>query len=227
MSYPVISTYIEACQEIARLGILPLSATIPDHPSLADITAPDAWHTGADTDPWRWRNRFATEGIAAYGRFIGSKPFLVAREVFPLVHCILAGTRSVEERYRAGTLARSSIQLYNIMQEQEIIDVRELRKQAGMQDKTEKADFDRALIDLQNISAIVMSGTAPNQSADGSKSGWDGTCYMLAAIWMKQHDLAATPLSQDAARAQLFDQLAPYWAESALVYLQKKLIARN
>lgn len=227
MSYPTITTYPEACQAVAHLGILPLSATIPDHPSLADITARDAWHTSTETDPWRWRNRFATEGIAAYGRFIGSKPWLVAREVFPLVHCILAGSSSVEERYRAGAMARPATQLYAIIQQQEIIDVRELRKQSGMQGRDDKADFDRALIDLQNLTAIVMSGTAPHHNAEGSRSGWDGTCYMLADAWMRQHGIAATQSTPTEAHAQLLSWLTPRWEEGALAYVRKKLALRS
>lgn len=224
MSHPIVKTYEEACQAVAQLGILPLSATIPDHPSLTDITEASAWHTGMETDPWRWRNRFATEGIAAYGRFIGSKPFLVSRELFPLFKCALAASTSLDERYAAGTLARPVIRLYEIIQQHEIIDVRALRKQAGMQHKTEKNAFDRALIDLQNTADIVMSGTASNRNEQGATSGWDGTCYMLAENWMDQHGIEPCTLNRAQARKQLFAQLQPRWEKDAILYLQKKIV---
>ena len=223
MSYQIITTYAEACQAIARLGIMPLSSFIPDHPSLEAITRPDAWHTGAETDPWRWRNRFATEGVAAYGRFIGSKPLLISHEIFPLMCCVHAGDRTIEGRYKAGTLARAAMQLYEAIQQHEIIDVRALRRQAGMQDKADKTAFDHALIDLQNVAAIVMSGTASNRNAEGVSSGWDGTCYMLASIWMDQHNITPSPLMSAEARTQLFAWLKPRWEEGALAFLQKKL----
>ncbi|HEU5376469.1 MAG TPA: hypothetical protein VFV38_13580 [Ktedonobacteraceae bacterium] len=221
MPHPSVTLYDEACQIVAQLGILPLSGSIPDHPSLDSITQPSAWHTSLETDPWRWRNRFATEGVAAYGRFIGSKPFLVAREIFPLVKRLLTGSTTVEERYAAGTLARSTLQLYQIIQEHDIIDVRALRKQAGMQNKTDKNAFDRALIDLQNAAEIVMSGTTSPKNDQGS--GWDGTCYMLAEHWMVQHNIPTLSLTPAEARTQLFSWLKPRWEESALLYLQKKL----
>ncbi len=223
MSHPTVTTYEEACQVIAQLGILPLSSFIPNHPSLESITQPEAWHTGTETDPWRWRTRFATEGVAAYGRCIGAKPLLISREIFPLVRCLLAGTETIEERYAAGTLARSVIQLYEIIQQQDIIDVRALRRQAGMQDKADKTAFDRALIDLQNAGEIVMSGTASNRNNAGTSSGWDGTCYMLADTWMHQHTITASSLTPAAAKAQLLGWLTPRWEEGALAFLQKKL----
>ena len=117
MSHLIVKTYEEASQAVEHLGILPLSGWIPGHPSLDSITEPAAWHTGADTDPWRWRDRFASQGLAAYGRFLGSRPILIARGVFPLVKCLLASPQPVKERYAAGLLARSTVQIYQIIQD--------------------------------------------------------------------------------------------------------------
>ncbi len=93
MSYPIVNTFVEACEVIEHLGILPLSSFIPDHPSLVSITQDDAWHTGMDTDPWLWRDRFAGEGVAAYGRFLTGKPILISRQIFALVKCVLSHPR--------------------------------------------------------------------------------------------------------------------------------------
>src|SRR5215472_17619589 len=112
MSHLIVKTYEEASRAVEQLGILPLSSFIPDHPSLDSITHDSAWHTGTETDPWHWRDRFASEGIAAYGRFIGPKPILISREIFPLVKCLLTPSETIEERYAAGLLARSTVQVY-------------------------------------------------------------------------------------------------------------------
>lgn len=223
MSHLIVKTYEEAGRAIAQLGILPLSGFIPDHPSLDSITEPEAWHTGSDTDPWHWRDRFASEGVAAYGRFIGSRPMLVAREIFPLVKCSLAPSQSMKERYNAGLLARPTVQIYEIIQQNSGIEVRALRKQADMQGKEDKKAFDQALIDLQNTADIVISGVGENLNDQGNKSGWNGTCYMLADHWMAEHDIKPLALTAADARAQLFAWLKPRWQENALLYLQKKL----
>lgn len=223
MSHLIVKTYEEASRAVEQLGILPLSGFIPDHPSLDSITEPAAWHTGAETDPWHWRDRFASEGIAAYGRFIGSRPILIARGVFPLVKCLLASPQTVKERYTAGLLARSTVQIYEIIQHNSGIEVRALRKLAGMQDKAEKNAFDHALIDLQNTADIVISGVAENRNGQGHKSGWNGTCYMLAEHWMEEHGIKALSLAPSDARTHLFAWLKPRWEENAMLYLQKKL----
>lgn len=83
------------CDVVEHLGILPLSSFIPDHPSLVSITRDDAWHTGLVTDPWLWRDRFAGEGVAAYGRFLASKPVLISGQLFPLIQCVLSPNEKV------------------------------------------------------------------------------------------------------------------------------------
>lgn len=223
MSHLIVKTYEEASRVVAQLGILPLSAGIPGHPSLDSITEPAAWHTGTDTDPWHWRDRFASEGIAAYGRFISSRPILIARGVFPLVQCLLASPRTVKERYAAGLLARSTVQIYEIIQHYHGIEVRALRKLAGMQDTADKNAFDHALIDLQHTTDIVISGVAENRTDQGNTRGWNGTCYMLADHWMKEHDIKHLQLSPAEAKTHLFAWLMPRWEEQAVLYLQKKL----
>jgi len=155
--------------------------------------------------------------------FIGSRPILIAREVFPLLKCLLASSQTVQERYAAGLLARSTVQVHEIIQDNHGIEVRALRKLAGRQEKADKHAFDHALIDLQNTADIVISGVAENRNDQGHKSGWNGTCYMLAECWMEEHGIKILQLSPPEAKTHLFAWLKPRWEEEAVLYLQKKL----
>ena len=92
-----------------------------------------------------------------------------------------------------------------------------------MQDKSDKHAFDHALIDLQNTADIVISGVAENRNDQGNKSGWNGTCYMLAERWMEEHGIKPLQLSPAEAKMHLFAWLKPRWEEEAVVYLHKKL----
>ncbi len=216
MNYQQIQAYEEACSAIQQWGILPLSSFVPGHPSLEAITAAEAWHTGEDTDPWLWRDRFAEEGAAAYGRFLGGKPVLISRELFPLVKCLLSPAKSVEERYRAGTLARATVRVYEVIAEQAGVDVKELRKLADLRRAEDKREFERALLDLQSTADIVISGVAGGRlNAQGNKSGWNSACYMLAAHWMELHHLEALTLTPREARTQLTARLEPSWTTEA------------
>ncbi|HEY6542918.1 MAG TPA: hypothetical protein VIZ18_18385 [Ktedonobacteraceae bacterium] len=222
MSHPMAITFAEAAEVIEHLGILPLSSFIPDHPSLASITRPDAWHTGADTDPWLWRDRFAIEGIAAYGRFLGDKPLLVSRELFPIMQCALAPVETVEERYAAGLLAKSTLRIFNCISENDDIDVRTLRTLAGMQHTSDKSAFDRSLNELQNTAEVVISGISERLNAQGNKSGWNSTCYTLADNWMQRHGIAKAHLSPEQAKTKLYAWIEPRWEASAVQYLKKR-----
>ena len=222
MSHPIVNTFEEACEVIEHLGILPLSSFIPDHPSLVSITQDDAWHTGMDSDPWLWRDRFADEGVAAYGRFFADKPLLISRQIFPLVKCVLSPSEKVADRYAAGNLARAATRIYACIRENDGIDVKRLRMLTGMQQTSDKRDFDRSLTDLQSTTDIVISGISERLNEHGNKSGWNSTCYMLADRWMERYGIAAVLYTHEEAKTNLYSWIEQRWDESAVRYLKRK-----
>jgi hypothetical protein len=222
LSHPIVDTYEAACDVVEYLGILPLSSFIPSHPSLVSITQDAAWHTGTNTDPWLWRDRFAVEGVAAYGRFLGDKPLLTSREMFPLIRCLLAAPQTIEERYAAGNVARPTLQVYECIRENDGIDVRTVRRLTGMQHTSNKNAFDRSLTDLQSTADIVISGISERLNEHGNKSGWNSTCYMLADHWMEQHGIAPVLFTREEAKTKLYAWIKQRWEESAVRYLKRK-----
>ncbi|TMC14629.1 MAG: hypothetical protein E6J33_11660 [Chloroflexi bacterium] len=222
MSHPIVNRYEEACQVIEDLGVVPLSNFIPGQPSLVSITQEAAWHTGTGTDPWLWRDRFAGEGVAAYGRFRAGKPLLISREIFPLVRCLLAPSETVADRYAAGILARPAARIYECVQGNEGIDVRTLRMLTGMQGTSDKRAFDGSLTDLQSTADIVISGISERLNEHGNKSGWNSTCYMLADHWMELHGIASVQFTREEAKTKLFAWIEQRWDESAIRYLERK-----
>ncbi len=219
----LLETYEEACQAIKQWSILPLSSCIPDHPSLGSLTRAQAWHTGLLTDPWLWRDRLPAEGVAAYGRFFAGKPLLVAGELFPVLKCLLSPDEDVEERYEAGLLARATVRVYRLISEHDGIDVKTLRRLAGLQDRSAKSEFDHALLDLQASGDILIAGISGRLNEHGNKSGWSSACYMLSERWLAKHGLPSLALTRAEARAQLFAYLEPRWSANALHYLHGKL----
>ncbi len=223
MSVEHIEQYEEACQAVAHWGILPLSSFLPDHPSLESLTRPEAWHNGLQNDPWLWRDRLPAQGVAAYGRFLAGKPLFVSSELFPLLRCALRPDRTLEERYRDGLLARSTIQIYELIREQDGIDVPALRRLAGMRERADKTAFVNALSDLQSSAEIVIAGISERLNAHGNKSGWNSTCYTLADHWMAAHELLPLELTRAEAREQLLAWVEPRWSTDAVRYLRGKL----
>src|SRR5690348_17718567 len=102
-----IRSYEEAVVFIKKIGILPLSPLISNHPSLDSITSQEDWYTGSNLDPWLWRARFPGDGSAAYGKFIKKKSMLISRELVPWVKAILGSTLSLQDRYQRGVVSKA------------------------------------------------------------------------------------------------------------------------
>jgi hypothetical protein len=220
---PIVRSYEEACELIRRVHILPFSTTIPGQPTLESVVLKESWHTGLETDPWLWRDRFPEEGAAAYGKFLAKKPVFIEAKLFPLIKAAFGSRYSVEERYESGMLSPASLRIYQLIEEHEGVEVKELRKLAEMMGKERKSEFDQALIELQSSFDIVMSGISERLTNEfGNKSGWNGTCYMTADHWIERHGLPER-VAREEARSLVWDKLAESgWPEEAIAYLKKR-----
>jgi hypothetical protein len=216
-----LQTFEQATAFVRKIGILPLSSFIPDYPSLDSETTPSQWHTGSDSDPWLWRDRFAGEGLAAYGRFFAKKPLLISAELFPLIKNILDDPYTVAERYEDGTVSKATIDVFQAIANLEGIDVRLLRSNTGLGSKESKSEFDRALIDLQSTVDIVIAGISDRIGANGVKSGWNSTCYMTAEHWMELHGMEKNELPSPQAKAKLRQLLQERCEAKALAFFYK------
>jgi hypothetical protein len=221
--WKIITSYEEAAEVIAKVGILPLSGLFPEHPSLESITQREAWHTGKDTDPWLWRDRFAGEGAAAYGRFMAKKPILVDAAWFPLLQAALKPAKSLRNRYEDGIVSKEVLRLYDLIEGHDGIDVKELRRAAGLQDKESKKTFDDALIELQSTGGIVIAGISERLNELGNKNGWNSTCYSLSGHWMARHGLEPLRIERQAAKDKLLARFREAASEAAAAKLAKLL----
>ena len=100
---------------------------------------------------------------------------MISAELFPLIKNLLDEPYSVEERYADGELPKSAVELFQTVEENEGIDVKELRSKIGMKAKESKNEFDRALIELQSKTDIVIAGISERLNANGTKNGWNST----------------------------------------------------
>jgi hypothetical protein len=218
-----LKTFEEASMFVKEIGILPLSSFIPDYPSLDSSTDHEQWHTGQASDPWLWRDRFAGEGVAAYGRFFAKKPLLIAADWFPLIKNVLEEPYTVQERYNDGLLPKATVVLHQAVVEEEGIDVKQLRAKIGMKSKESKNEFDRSLIELQSTTDLVIAGISERLNASGVKNGWNSTCYMTADHWIELHGLQKNTLPSPEAKHKLRSLLEERCEAKALAYLVKVL----
>jgi hypothetical protein len=218
-----IHTFEEAVSVVKEMGVVPLSSFIPEHPSLESITEKAAWHTGEANDPWLWRDRFAGEGIAAYGRFFKKKPMLIDSRLFPLWCRALESSMDVEERYQDGLASRHTVRLYEVIRDNPGIDVKTLRKAVGLASKEDKAEFDKTLIELQSSTEVVIAGISDRLNEQGNKNGWNSTCYVLSEVWIAQHGLNTVRISAKEAKRELLADCKQRWSEEAYSFVVKAL----
>jgi len=212
-----VITYSEFVQLVERNRILPFSGFIPEHPSLAAAASDNGWHTGLETDPWTWRVRIVSDGLAAYGKFFGDKASFIHIAAFPAVRGALSSGRTTEERYEDGLLSHTAFRLYKLLLSEGNVDSRNLRKLAGLDAKEDKREYEKSLVELQNFGDVVITGAKESDNA----SGWSSMCYELADSWLSQASAgAAAPIERDASR--LREELASLCTDKAYRYFAKK-----
>lgn len=217
----MVYTYDEAIEVIKEIGFLPLAKLLPDYPSLDSITLKEHWYTGTELDPWLWRAKFPVDGEAAYGKFVKKKSVLISRELLPLVRTILGSSLSVKERYHDGLISREAEVLYTLICENQGIDTRVLRAEAGMKDKEKKKPFDNALVELQGLMDIVVSGTQTKTNESGEKNGWSSTSYETMNYWTKNNRIDESPIEREDAKMVLRDHFAAFCSEETMKAINK------
>ncbi len=220
MEYKV-KTYEEALDVIEEIGLLPLATLIPDLPSLNTITLPEYWHSESEFDPWIWRTKFSTDGVAAYGKFIKKKSVLISRHLLPYVKKVLGYTESVEERYFNGTVSKEALDIYRIIRQAEGIDTRALRVKAGLKEKDKKRVFDNALLELQESMDIVISGIQEKKNAEGEKNGWSSTAFETYDSWTIRNDIDIVSLDKEDSKEYLMSYFKNGCSNESLKRLEK------
>ncbi|MDQ1004683.1 hypothetical protein QFZ28_005223 [Neobacillus niacini] len=217
----MVHTYEEAIDVMKEIGFLPLAKLIPDFPSLDSITLKEHWYTGSELDPWIWRAKFPGDGAAAYGKFVKKKSVLISTELLPLIRSILGSSLSVKERYQDGLMSREAVDLYTLISENQGIDTRVLRVEAGMKDKDKKKPFDHALLDLQGSMDIVVSGTKAKTNEAGEKNGWSSTSFETMEYWAQNHSVKESTIKVEDAKMMLKDHFAAICSPEAMKSINK------
>lgn len=216
-----VQTYEEASKVIEELGLLPLASLIPEYPSLNSITSQESWHSDTEFDPWIWRTKFSSDGIAGYGKFIKKKSILVSRQLLPYVKIVLGYNESVEERYFNGNISKEAYSLYKIISQEEGIDTRALRAKAGLNEKEKKKLFENALLDLQGTMDIVITGIQEKKNLDGEKNGWSSTAFETYDSWTSRNNIANINTNREDAKKYLIAHFSNICSNESLKKLEK------
>ena len=179
----MLTTYEDFIARVEALGFMTLSPLLPRLPSLGGETAESQWHTGLETDPWRWKDRVAEEKRLAYGCILGKHKGFVARRLYPVFYAAYHPTLSMPERWARGTVSQRSWQLWQLFEERGTLNISQVRQTLGVSGKQGASAVDTAIRQLQQEYYITVDGNDRKVNAKGEFYGWPVNRYCRVVEW--------------------------------------------
>lgn len=168
-----------------------LSNIMPGFPSLSAETPNSLWHTGLETDPWRWKDRAGNEKRLAYGCILGGYKGFVAKRMYPIFYRAYHPVETMPERWSGGKLNSITFRLWKLFEERSSLNTSQARKLLNVTPKKGGSQLDRALQILQREYFITVSGNEQKVSLDGRLYGWPSNVYTRVEDWAPEDWLEA------------------------------------
>ena len=179
----MLTNYEEFVARVESLGFMTLSPLLPGLPSLGDETTESQWHTGLDTDPWRWKDRVAEEKLLAYGCILGGNKGFVTERMYPVFYAAFHPTLAMPERWAGGTVSQTTWQLWQLFEEKSILNISQVRQAMGVTRKKGASAVDTAIRQLQQEYDITVDGNDRKVNAKGEFYGWPVNRYCRVVNW--------------------------------------------
>ncbi|MDO9086348.1 MAG: hypothetical protein Q7U53_09085 [Anaerolineaceae bacterium] len=180
----MLMTYEDFLDRVETLGFMALSPLLPGLPSLCGETPENLWHTGLDTDPWRWKDRAAEEKRLAYGCILGGHKGFVTKRMYPIFYAAFLPMLSMPERWAMGTVNQRTWQLWQLFEEKGTRNVSQIRQSLGVSRNQGVSAVDNAIQQLQQEYYITIDGNDRKISAKGKFYGWPVNRYRRVMDWV-------------------------------------------
>jgi hypothetical protein len=179
----LLTTYEDFIARVEVLGFMALSPLLPGFPSLGGETSESQWHTGLESDPWRWKDRAAEEKCLAYGCILGGHKGFVTRRIYPIFHAAYHPEPSMPERWATGTVNLTTWQLWQLFEEKGTLNVSQVRQTLGVSRKQGASALDASIQQLQHEFYITVDGNDRKVSSTGEFYGWPVNRYSRVMDW--------------------------------------------
>ena len=202
----MLTTYEEFIARVESLGFMTLSPLLPGLPSRGGETAESQWHTGLDSDPWRWKDRVAEEKRLAYGCILGGNKGFVTERMYPIFYAAFHPMLAMPERWACGTVSQTTWQLWQLFEEKSILNISQVRQSMGVTRKQGASAVDAAIRQLQQEYYITVDGNDRKVNAKGEFYGWPVNRYCRVVEWAPAGWLdSAKDWSVERARESILD----------------------
>lgn len=168
MGRRLIRDYEELLPLVDELGVLPLFPGIIPRFSLWDYTRKKPWFTGdQEYDPWFWRQRCASEGRLAYGKFFNGKAGFVSLKLFPDLVNFRRDGKTFDENYLHRRLPLETKAIMEQFSYGNEYRTPQLKKLTGVTKL-----FDQRVALLQHRTFLVTCDFIQKRSKSGRDYGW-------------------------------------------------------
>lgn len=178
----MLTTYEEFIDRVETLGFMPLSSHLPELPSLGGETPEGLWHTGLDTDPWRWKDRAAEEKRLAYGCILGGHKGFVTQRMYPIFYAAFHPVQEMPERWERGTVSQWVWRVWQLFEANSALNISQVRQTLGVSKQSARA-VDNAIQQLQHEYIITIDGNDRKINANGEPYGWPVNRYRRVLDW--------------------------------------------
>jgi len=179
----LLTTYAEFVARVEALGFMALSSILPGFPSLGAETPGSLWHTGLDTDPWRWKDRAAEEKHLAYGCILGGHKGFVSCQMYSIFYAAYQPPLPMPERWAGGTVNQVTWRLWQLFEEKGRLNISQVRQAMGVKRSKNTHAVDAAIRQLQHEFYITVDGSERKVSARGEFYGWPVNRYRRVEDW--------------------------------------------
>ena len=179
----MLTTYEDFIARVESLGFMALSPILPGFPSLGGETPENLWHTGLDTDPWRWKDRAAEEKRLAYGCILGGHKGFVTQRMYSIFHAAFHPMASMPQRWANGSINGRTWQLWQLFEKEGTLNISQVRQTLSVSRKQGASGVDASIQQLQHEYYITVDGNDRKVSSKGEFYGWPVNRYSRVVDW--------------------------------------------
>ena len=179
----MLSTYEDFIARVESLGFMALSPILPGFPSLGGETSENLWHTGLDTDPWRWKDRAAEEKRLAYGCILGGHKGFVTQRMYSIFYAAFHPMASMPQRWANGSINGRTWQLWQLFEKEGTLNISQVRQTLSVSRKQGASGVDASIQQLQHEYYITVDGNDRKVSSKGEFYGWPVNRYSRVVDW--------------------------------------------
>lgn len=196
----LLLTYEDFLSYVGRKGLLAFYGKLPAGlPTLQSLTLEQNWHTNdADTDPWQWKDRAASEHKLAFGCVLNGYKGFLSESLYPLFYDAFREEETLEERYLTGRVSKLEMDVYRMFESGAALSTADVRGALHVTKKEGASAVDAALKSLQRQFLISVCGNKRKLSFGGMEYGWPANAYCLTEAWAGEWLLAYRLTRQEA-----------------------------